>query len=430
MTSPSELTKEAREILTGNDRGGYTVPNGRVYPFQWNWDSVFVALGFATFDRDRAWTEIETLFNGQWDDGFLPHIIFWKDDDGYFPGSSVWGTNKDPKSSGITQPPVAATAVRWLYESAKTDEEKARAEALYPKILAWHRWFHDYRDPLGKGLVLSTHPWEGGRDNSPEWDAPAAQVDVSRVEPYVRRDTSHLDQSMRPTKLDYDRYLALVQFGRETGWNHDVIARENPFRMIDVGLTMILIRANKDLHALAKALGRDKEAEELRARIELSQEGVNWLWNEEVGAYCSRDVINGQSSAMITSASFLAFYAGVGNAEQRQRLVAHLERISNTANYLVPSFDPDHEAFDSIRYWRGPSWAIVNFMVATGLREAGEEKWSEKIRLENQQLMEKSGFYEAYCPIEGSGTGGDDFTWTAAMWLIWAAPDAPGVSNI
>ena len=30
-----------------NDRGGYTVPTEGLYPYQWNWDSAFVALGFA-----------------------------------------------------------------------------------------------------------------------------------------------------------------------------------------------------------------------------------------------------------------------------------------------------------------------------------------------------------------------------------------------
>ena len=48
------LDERAREILIRNDRGGYTVPNGRVYPFQWNWDSAFVSLGFAAMDLDRA----------------------------------------------------------------------------------------------------------------------------------------------------------------------------------------------------------------------------------------------------------------------------------------------------------------------------------------------------------------------------------------
>src|SRR3954463_3868502 len=136
-----QLDEAAREILRHNDRGGYTVPNGRVYPFQWNWDSAFVALGFATFDLDRAWREVETLFKAQWDDGFLPHIVFWKDDEGYFPGPDVWASGREPVTSGITQPPVAATVVRKIWERAERAGEGAafhsRLEALFPKLMAW-----------------------------------------------------------------------------------------------------------------------------------------------------------------------------------------------------------------------------------------------------------------------------------------------------
>ncbi|MCJ9430472.1 MGH1-like glycoside hydrolase domain-containing protein [Kordiimonas marina] len=420
MTDRSILDRAAQDILQANDRGGYTVPNGQVYPFQWNWDSAFTALGFATFDRDRAWTEIETLFSAQWDDGFMAHIVFWRDDEGYFPGPGVWGTNKKIATSGITQPPVAASVVRWLYESAVTEDEKARAAALYPKLAAWHDWFEDVRDPDNKGLVVSVHPWESGRDNSPEWDEPAAAVDISGVEPYVRRDTSHLDASMRPTKLDYDRYLAMVQYGRDCGWDHKKIATEGPFRVVDVSMTMILIRANRDLLALAEALGHDADAEKLRARIANAEKGVAWLWNDEVGAYCSRDMITGKSSGMITSASFLGFYAGVVSTSQRSLLIGHLERIGRKISYMVPSLDPDHKEFDPIRYWRGPCWAVVNFLVATGLANEGLNDWAERVRLDTGALIEKTGFYEAFCPVTGRGTGGGDFTWTAAMWLHWA----------
>src|SRR5688572_1156255 len=137
MSAP-DLTRAAADILRQNDRGGYTVPNGRVYPFQWNWDSAFVALGFDRFDRDRAWTEVETLFRAQWDDGFVPHIIFWKDDPGYFPGPTVWSAGKDVPTSGITQPPVAASVVRSLWESAEAAGEGAafrgRLETLFGKL--------------------------------------------------------------------------------------------------------------------------------------------------------------------------------------------------------------------------------------------------------------------------------------------------------
>ena len=99
------------------------------------------------------------------------------------------------------------------------------------------------------------HPWETGRDNSPEWDAPGEPIDVSDVGEYMRRDTSHLDAKMRPTKLEYDRYLALVQFGRAMGWDQREIAADNPFRVADVGMTMILLRANRDLPRWPTQLG-------------------------------------------------------------------------------------------------------------------------------------------------------------------------------
>ena len=97
--APDPLDAEAREVLAHNDRGGYTVPNRRVYPFQWNWDSAFVALGFATFDEDRAWRELETLFKGQWADGMVPSIVFHAPSDDYYPGPPAWGTTHVPPTT-------------------------------------------------------------------------------------------------------------------------------------------------------------------------------------------------------------------------------------------------------------------------------------------------------------------------------------------
>ena len=420
----ADTDQGARDILAANDRGGYTVPNGRVYPFQWNWDSAFVALGFDTFDRDRAWTEVETLFRAQWDDGFLPHIVFWQDDPGYFPGPTVWSTGKDPVTSGITQPPVAASVVRTLWENAKrageADAYRGRLETLFPKLMAWHRWFRDYRDPQRRGVVVAMHPWETGRDNSPEWDVPGEAIDVSGVGDYVRRDTGHLDAKMRPTKLEYDRYLALVQFGRDHGWDHGRISTGNPFRVADVGMSMILLRANRDLLALAELLGRDGEADELRDLIETAEDGIDWLWDADEQAWCSRDVLTGCSSGFVTSASFLCFYAGVLDTAKDAAMLAHLERIGAAVHYLMPSLDPDDPGFQMIRYWRGPVWAVVNYMIGIGLADAGHDRWAERMRGDTRALMEQTGFYEAYNPVDGTGSGGDDFSWTAAIWLAWA----------
>jgi neutral trehalase len=182
---------------------------------------------------------------------------------------------------------------------------------------------------------------------------------------------------------------------------------------------MELLRANRDLLALAEAQGDSAATAELRARIALSEAGMDWLWNEDAGAYCSRDATTGESSGLVTNASFLAFYAGVGSKSQRACMIAALERITQSARYLLPSLEAGSRAYDHRRYWRGPVWLVVSYMVAQGLAEQGHADWAERIRKDSARLIEKSGFYESFSPETGEGSGGPDFSWTAAMWLAW-----------
>jgi hypothetical protein len=416
---PIDLDKKAKAILRENDKGGFTVPTGGMYPYQWNWDSVFVALGFYEFDQARACEELETLFEAQWANGAVPHIVFRRDDPDYFPGPSVWNAGESLPSSGITQPPVAASILRLMWERSTDEAIRVRLAALFPKVLAWHRWFMQCRVPEFAGAVIITHPWESGRDNSVEWDAPAADIDVSRVQPYQRRDLQHADSHMRPTKADYDRYLSLIDYGRGTGWDHQKIATEGPFRVADVGMSMIFLRATRDLKAMAAGLGEDDALAELEAHIDILQHGADYLWDDKVGTYCSRDTITGIHSGAVTNASFLCFYAGVGSERQRQSMVRHWARISDAAKFMLPSLDPEHEKFDDMRYWRGPTWIIVNYMLAIGFEEAGHADWAARLKSDSRDLIAEFGFQEAFSPVTGAGTGGDEFSWTAAMWLAW-----------
>jgi hypothetical protein len=171
-------------------------PTDRLYPFQWNWDSAFVAMGWATFDKERAWRELERLVEGQWDDGMVPHIVFHAPSDDYFPGPDVWRTRHAIPTSGITQPPVFATALRRVFEIARGPDAQARAARLYRCALASHDWWEKARDPEATGLVAILHPWESGMDNSPAWDEAMARLTIAPTTPiraprhlaYRRRD--------------------------------------------------------------------------------------------------------------------------------------------------------------------------------------------------------------------------------------------------
>jgi hypothetical protein len=67
-------------------------------------------------------------------------------------------------------------------------------------------------------------------------------------------------------------------------------------------------------------------------------------------------------------------------------------------------------------------------MIGTGLGEAGDLERSVKVRGDTLALIEHNGFYEAFSPVDGTGSGGDDFSWTAAIWLAWVE-DAEGSSR-
>ncbi len=417
-----DLDAAAKAILQQNDHGGYTIPTKGLYPYQWNWDSAFSALGIATFDMNRAWQEIETLFEGQWPDGMVPHIVFRKNDPDYFPGPTVWGTPATPPTSGISQPPVVATILRTLLDRSHSAEYQERLRKLFPKIMRWHRWFHTYRDPDNLGIIAAVHPWETGRDNSAEWDRALETVDTSGIGTYERRDTGHVDPSMRPHAIEYDRYLGLVKFGRDVGWDPERVARDCPFFIADVGLTMTLLRADRDLLEIARSFGEKEAAEQISAWISASEQGVERLWNDELDAYTALDLRSGRRINHITSPAFLAWYAGVADGEKSEKLLGHLERFWAKAPYGVPSLDPDDARFDSIRYWLGPIWLMVNYMIACGLFESGHHDFGERIRSNSQELVERAGFYESFCPVTGKGCGGGDFSWSAAIWLAWATP--------
>ncbi len=420
--SHAELDNQARAILIGNDQGGYTIPTKGLYPYQWNWDSVFVALGFATFDQDRAWREIEMLFEGQWRDGMVPHILFRKDDPSYFPGPSVWGTDGGPiPSSGHSQPPVAASVVHDLVAGDTTGAGEKRAAALLPKLMDWHRWYLSYRDPDGLGVIAVIHPWESGRDNLPDWDEALRAVEVKDIEPYERKDTSHVDPAMRPHKEDYDRYLSIVAACRNVGWDPAKVAATCPFFVADPGVTFIFLRANRDLLALAERLGRTGEADEIRGWIAGMEAGAARLWNEDLQAHVALNERTCKQTDGISSASFLALYAGFRDARTLSALQGHFDRIAAKVRYLMPSYDPAHPSYEPLRYWRGPVWAMINYMIAKGFAEVGDTARAERLRADTAKLIETGGFAEYFSPETGAGAGGGAFSWTSAIWLAWAS---------
>ena len=204
------------------------MPSRSTYPHQWNWDSALIALGWAEIDPARAWTELETLAGARDEQGMIPHIAFRRTvlprlTSRYLPGPRWWGRRVGAdgrRISGITQPPLAASCLRLVFER-HPDERRARA--LLAPFHDWHRFLLDARDPEGRGEPVLIHPWESGRDNAVEWDGPLWRV-IPEVVVVRRRDTDSVDAAERPSLEHYRRFLTLVRRGTAARWNQRELA--------------------------------------------------------------------------------------------------------------------------------------------------------------------------------------------------------------
>ena len=417
MERRARLIEQAHALLAANDMGPFVRPGKELYPHQWNWDSAFIALGLAHVDPERGRAEVRSLLRGQWSDGMVPHIVFHIPAPDYSPGPELWDSGAceqapEVPTSGLTQPPVLATAVRVLHEAVP---DRSFLEEIVPRLEQWHAWLHRDR-ALDSGLIAIVHPWEGA-DNSPRFDRALARLEVGGELDIKRTDNHEIDASERPTDHDYLRYLYLVRRLQAQGYRP---ALENwPFVFVDLTLNSILAAAEDDLAWLWGELGGDGARASVAA--ERLREALADRWDESSAVYVEDDGDPMMGDETIDA--MFPLYAGVPQPAQARRLFdAALwspTRFgpSPEAPWPVTSASKASPAYDPRRYWRGPVWVNINWFFIQGLERYGMRAEADELRRLTLELVSRSGFVEYYDPRTGEPLGVSDFSWSAALTL-------------
>ena len=270
------LRSNAAQVLQNNWKEGFTIPCEGLYPFQWNWDSGFIALGWMHIDLERAFQEVQTLLKGQWSNGFLPHIIFHNPSDTYFPGPEVQASHlsvfaPEIPTSGITQPPVLGWVLGEMYAFAKADSRTLPfLQEVYDQVYKAHEYLYTYRDPNQEGLVYICHNWEAGTDNTPVWDSIWETMDSPEYE-LERKDNLHIAASHRPSNREYQHYIHLIELFKSWKYDDDLIASKSPFLVQDPLFNAMLIASNEALITIGNVLNKTKEVAQLKAWNTLSK---------------------------------------------------------------------------------------------------------------------------------------------------------------
>lgn len=405
------ILRDAVRVLVANWDGSYTVPSRRLYPHQWSWDSAFIAIGNARWSPRRARSELLALFGAQWRDGRVPHIAFNpKVPEGdYFPGPEFWEARAPSgwKTSGIVQPPVHALAA-WQVHLAEPNPAFLRR--IYPRLVAQQQYLRTARRSP-EGLISIVHPWESGMDNSPAWDVPLAAVETGSAG-VTRRDLTHVSADERPTDLDYERYTALARAYRDTGYRRPgAFCVEDPLFNAAYGV------AELTLAKIAKVCGGDPEPHQREAAA-VTAAMVEHLYDD--GLFHPRDVLTGCPIRSNSAAGLVPLMLPDLPRDIVNALIGTALDRFGLKDGVLPSFAPAAPEFDPARYWRGPSWINLTWLVWQGLRHRRPDL-AAPLADGMIRAVTESGFREYFDPFSLQGHGCHDFSWSAALILDVAA---------
>ena len=401
------IRRAAVRVLVANWAGDHTVPSRRLYPHQWSWDSAFVAIGNARWSPRRARNELTALFGAQWADGRVPHIVFnpHVPEGSYFPGPGFWDVRAPcgTATSGIVQPPVHAQAA-WEVHCA--DPDPAFLRAIYPRLVAQQRFLRAARRS-SDGLVSIVHPWESGMDNSPAWDIPLSAVKTGPIGAR-RRDLAHIDAAERPTDDDYRRYTTLARAYRDSGYQGTgAFAVQDPLFNAAYGA------AETALAKIAAVCGLDPGPHR-REAARLTTAMVEHLYAD--GLFHARDALTGRllrsgSAAGLTPLMLPGLPPDISDA----LIGTALDRF-HIGRGTLPSLAPGTPEFDPARYWRGPSWINLTWLVWRGLRHLRPDL-ADTLADGMIAAIAHAGMREYFDPVTLEGHGCDDFAWSAALVL-------------
>jgi glycogen debranching enzyme len=420
----ARVVAECRRVLSGNRQEGisawgerhysFTCPSPSTYPFQWWWDSAFIAIALLHVDVELAKQEVRCLLQGVQPDGFMPHMLLWEKGAHERAIAEYSIRLADPFFTATIQPPVIGRTVERIWDAT---HDRGFVREVLPPLLLHLDWLRDVRDPDRDGLIAIIQPDESGLDASPKYDEAMriAHDPPSEVLPELRRSMQRLFRAYEPLSMKQQ-------------------PQADVFLFEDVMVNAIYADSLRALSRVIRESGGDARiADDLASRARATSRAlVEKCWDDRAAAFWDLSGLREEQVKVLTFSILFPLILpdldrGIADRLVREHLLN--EREFWTA-YPVPSTAATEKAFDpqwkTDTTWRGPTWINVNWYLYWGLRDHGYADVASELARRSIALVAKSGVREFFDPLTGDGQGAHDFAWTTLVLDLIAAEGLAG----
>ncbi|MBC5837818.1 MGH1-like glycoside hydrolase domain-containing protein [Flavobacterium muglaense] len=339
----------------------------------WAWDSWKHAAAVANFNPELAKNQMRALFDYQEPNGFIPDCIY-RD------------TLIEPNNYRNTKSPLAAWAVWEIY---KQNKDISFIKEFYPKLKKYHAWWYKERDHDQDGLcefgstdgTLIAGKWESGMDN-------AVRFDNSKI----LKNGEHA-YSIDQESVDLNSFL---------------YAEKN-----------YLAKMAKVLKLVSEEKNWNEEGTKLKKQIQIQ------FWDTKTGWFYDTSIDGKNIITDMGCEGFLPLWAEVASVEQAKSIKDNLLNPDTFNTYVpLPTLAANQAKFNPANgYWRGPIWLDQSYFGINGLEKYGYQneanQLAHKLIHNAEGALEKGkSIRENYHPTTGKGLEAENFSWSAAHYLM------------
>lgn len=337
----------------------------------WAWDSWKHAAALAWFAPDLARGQIRAMFDYQAADGMVPDCVF---------------INRADDNWRDSKPPLATWAVMQVYRATG---DRAFLAEMYDKLVRYHRWWFADRDHDHNGLAEfgSTDgtriaaAWESGMDNAVRFDG------------------------------------AKMLKNNEHAWSLD---------QESVDLNAYLYREAMELAQIAGVLGKPQDRRQWQAQAGAMKRAIrSRMYDAKLGWFFDAKVGSPDLVRVYGSEGWTPLWAGAATTAQAaavEKTMMDTHKFATTMPFPTLAADDPH--FSPVKgYWRGPVWMDQSLFGVEALQRYGYTKqagaMARRLVLDAKGLAAgQATFRENYDPLTGNGYQSQNFSWSAASYLL------------